>query len=119
MSTTTYAYDPKVAAIHALRVNVKSLAAEAKLIRHEERRAGYQYQTVLALHRRGRVREEARYAQLALAYIRGKKYRDVERGGTKNVNIARLLGKVQRFHSGIWTVSGCEDWANEGKVLGG
>lgn len=93
----TYVYDPKVSAIHRLRVNVKSLAAEAKLIRHEERRAGYQYQTELALHRRGRLRMEARYSQLALAFLRGRPYASVERGGMASGPI--LFAKVSRFYS--------------------
>lgn len=93
----TYVYDPKVSAIHRLRVNVKSLAAEAKLIRHEERRAGYQYQTQLVNHRTGYLRTEARYTQLALAYARGQQYEDVEPNSKKGVDTARLAAKLSRF----------------------
>lgn len=121
-NTSTYTYDPKVAAIHKLRVNVKSLAAEAKIIRHEERRAGYQYQTELALHRRGRLREEARYAQLALAFLRGKPYISVECDkARKTVDYDRLANKVSR--------TGCEptsnhrsavtSWLNADRIMGG
>jgi hypothetical protein len=73
-----YSHDPKVDAIHRLRVNVKSLAAEAAIIRREARRAGPPYACALDLHRRTRLREEARYAQLALAFVRGRRYRQVE-----------------------------------------
>lgn len=97
VNTSTNTYDSKVAAIHMLRVNVKSLAAEAKLIRHEEKRAGIQYQTALQLHRRGRLREEARYAQLALAFLRGRHLRQVELAFSKPVDVKRLGMKLCKF----------------------
>lgn len=97
METKTFTYDPKIAAIHKARVNVKSLAAEARMIRREERRAGPAYRLELAAHRRGRVREEARYAQLALAFIRGMAYRNVE-NKAKPVDPDRLIKKIRGFH---------------------
>ena len=87
-------YDRKVAAIHRLRVNLKSLAAEAKIIRHETRRAGPRYRDMLSLHRRGRLREEARYTHLALALLRGRTYRQVEKDGSKPVDPDRLAKKL-------------------------
>ena len=80
METTmkTYEYDWKVAAIHKLRVNIKSLAAEARIIRQESRRAGYPYSGILTEHRRGKLREEARYSHLALGYVRGRSYASME-----------------------------------------
>src|SRR5688500_5552827 len=79
MTEQKHKYEPRVAAIHRLRVNVKSLAAEARIIRQEERRAGPAYRYEMSAHRRGRLREEARYAQLALAFVRGKPYKSAER----------------------------------------
>lgn len=75
---TTYTYDWKVAAIHKLRVNIKSLAAEARIIRQEAKRAGYPYSGILTEHRRGKLREEARYSHLALGYVRGRTYASME-----------------------------------------
>ena len=92
-----YQFSKQVATIHALRVNVKSLAAEAKLIRYEEKRAGIQYQAALNGHRRGRLREEARYAQLALAFVRGRAYRSVEMEGSSEPDASRLFQKLNRF----------------------
>jgi hypothetical protein len=92
-------YDFRIAAIHQLRINVKSLAAEARLIRHEERRAGPAFRNMLADHRRGRVRDEARYAQLALAFVRGRPYSTVERT-EKGIDFKRLVEKVKRFMPG-------------------
>lgn len=89
-----YAFDRKVLAIHKLRVNVKSLAAEARIIRKEECRCGIQYQFALREHRRGRVREEARYAQLALAFLRGRRYSQVEHKTGKFLSHDRLQKKI-------------------------
>jgi len=92
-----WAFDPRVMAIHRLRVNVKSLAAEAKIIRRETQRCGYQYEQMLVNHRRGYLRDEARYAQLALAYVRGVPRIVVENGASRPVDDARLISKVFRF----------------------
>lgn len=89
-----YAFDRQVLAIHKLRVNIKSLAAEARIIRREETRCGIQYQFALREHRRGRVREEARYAQLALAFLRGRKYSQVESKTSKFLSQERLHKKI-------------------------
>lgn len=63
----------------ALRVKVKSLADEAKIIRREESRAKSWHEWIsLKDHRKGIVRSEARSAQLALAFIRGMSYETVE-----------------------------------------
>lgn len=92
-------YDAKVAAIHRLRVNVKSLAAEARIIRREERRCGSQYVWTLQDHRRRNVREESRYAGLALAFVRGQEYQSVESKVIHPVDSARLSKKLRGFYS--------------------
>jgi hypothetical protein len=71
-----------------LRVKIKSLAAEAKIIRHEERqtlaRPGICIGTYnvdyedLRVHRRGVVGVEARHSLLAYACLRGLSYKAVE-----------------------------------------
>lgn len=98
-----YAYDRKVAAIHKLRVNVKSLAAEAKIIRQECRRCGILYEYELTRHRTGRLREEARVAQLAIAFARGRTYRSAEKH-TKDppINLANAVG-IKLAKAGIIT----------------
>ncbi len=93
-----YAFDFRVLAIHRLRVNVKSLAAEARIIRREESRCGIRYQFALREHRRGRVREEARYAQLALAFVRGRKYSQVEQKTSKQLSADRLYKKIYAMY---------------------
>lgn len=71
-------HDPFVAAIHMLRVNIKSLAAEAKIIRIEEKRCGIVYESNLRQHRIGVLRSEARVTLIALALLRGKKFREID-----------------------------------------
>jgi len=150
----------RVFAIHRLRVNVKSLAAESRIIRQEMRRvapaidpvpvsssgdlSGIQakvlrthqhapemvslaelldaishsrmasrrsrearkrrrhkspYLAGLNTHRRLHVREEARYAHLALGFLRGRKYREIENKITKAMPVSpkRLAKKISGF----------------------
>lgn len=59
-----------------LKVKIKSLAEEARIIRKEELRArGYdELREQLYLHRIHDVRDESRATQLAYAYLRGREY---------------------------------------------
>lgn len=69
-----------------LKVKIKSLAEEAKIIRKEERKPhkdmdeyGYSAERMgLMCHRTGTVRNEARHTLLAYGFIRGRKYRQME-----------------------------------------
>lgn len=92
----TYPYEKKVAAIHKLRVNIKSLASEASFIRREEKRCGIAYQWELSSHRRGRLREESRYTHLALAFVRGRTYSSVEQKAKVQVIAGKLHEKIRR-----------------------
>lgn len=71
-------FETKVLVIHKLRINVKSLAEESRMIRTEVARCGIAYKNTLQLHRTGRLRRESRTTQLALAFVRGRAYREVE-----------------------------------------
>lgn len=79
-----------------LKVKIKSLAAEARIIRQEERRSRGRLRDSLALHRKGVVREEARYSQLAYGFIRGRRYEQLETS-PKGVDIRRLMDLIERF----------------------
>ena len=62
------------------RVKIRSLAEEAKIIRHEEKKANRGLDCdVLHQHRVGSLRNEARCTLLAYALIRGVPYANVER----------------------------------------
>lgn len=87
--------------VHKLRVNVKSLAAEARIIRDEMRRATTpEARNALHDHRMTRVRPEARAAHLALAFVRGMPYKVAEASAKDKPNVRDLANKISRF---AWT----------------
>ena len=61
-----------------LRVKCKSLAAEARIIRAEERRTHGALRDELRNHRVLVVRSEARHAYLAYGFVRGRSYVSME-----------------------------------------
>lgn len=93
-----------------LKVKIKSLAAEAAIIRKEERKAlqsgrwananrqnddeHFNLFDRLRRHRVGRVRSAARSAQLAYAFLSGRPYRTVEKVGSREPswkNVERVI----------------------------
>jgi len=106
---TVHTFDARIAAIHQARVNVKSLAAEARFIRHEENRCGSVYRDMLTLHRKLYLRSEARYAQLALAFLRNKPYKTVEKNCHVPVSELNLFQKLKRKLSTV-TQQQVTDW---------
>src|SRR4051812_32700481 len=60
-----------------LRIKLKSLAAESRIIRKEERR-NKRLAPLLVQHRRDVVRAAARNTLLAYSFLRGRYYGDVE-----------------------------------------
>jgi len=70
-----------------LKVKVKALAAEARIIRQEEVKLKGQdnalLRSQLCEHRRHTLRRAAREAQLAYGYLRGRTYLQLEPSGTK------------------------------------
>lgn len=62
-----------------LKIKIKSLAAEAAIIRKEEaRRPGGDTRTFLHEHRVNKVRKECRAASLAYGFLRGRPYKVME-----------------------------------------
>ena len=61
-----------------LRVKLKSLAEESRIIRREELRTHGALRFDLRNHRAVQVRREARHTLLAYGFIRGLKYREME-----------------------------------------
>ncbi len=83
-----------------LKIKAKSLAAEAHIIRAEERKAKKCGDTVqvhlLRCHRTEHVRKAARSTHLARAFIRGLAYKQVEQTCHTQPNrdeVRRLLGR--------------------------
>ena len=86
-------------ALSRARVNIKSLAAEAAIIRSEKRRVkDIWVKNDLHDHRMNKVRPEARLANLAIAYIKGRKIEEVEvTPSEKKIDIKRLKSKLSSF----------------------
>lgn len=83
--------------IKALKVKIKSLAAEARIIRLEEARTkDYQLKCVLYFHRVYDVRWEARWSQLAYGFLRGREYQEIEKS-TQFIDWRRVEKLVQKF----------------------
>lgn len=84
--------------IKQLKVKVKSLAAEARIIRREENRAASpQLKLELKEHRRGSVRNTTRQALLAYGFLRGRPYCMMEAKAAFAPDWADLKAQVQRF----------------------
>lgn len=82
-----------------LRIKIKSLAAEARIIRAEEKRTTHQLRNELHLHRVTVVRQEARCTHLAYGFIRGRTLDQMEPGQT-NVspyNSDRVRTMIKRY----------------------
>lgn len=113
-----------------MRVRIKELAQEAKFIRHEENKCleasspfnkkGSEYKQ-LREHRVNNVRNAARAAQLAYAFLRGIPYKKIEpkRKLDKEYTIQFLIKKdvkrlVNKFGSSDGDCSeAVERWFNE------
>lgn len=80
-----------------LRVKIKSLAEEARIIRREERRTHGPLRTELHDHRVKAVRSEARHTHLAYGYIRGRRYEQIEALASFPPHWERVRVMVKKF----------------------
>jgi len=86
-----------------LKVKIKSLAEEARIIRVEERRANgqkrYSTQSQLREHRVGIVRFEARHSLLAYQYIRGKAFYSCEskKADVSKIDWLRVISMIKKY----------------------
>lgn len=108
-----------------LKVKIKSLAEEAKIIRKEEQRphrdtdeCGYSAErTGLREHRITVVRSAARHALLAYGFIRGRKYQNIEPEGSSEPNWEEVKRQVLKYgpRTGDRTKLENEFWVWAGK----
>lgn len=102
-----------------LRVKIKSLAEEAKIIKLEEKR-NKKAREELYLHRINVVRTEARATLLAYGFIKNKPYRLIE---SKGVVPPLILSRVLKMLDKYWNTplenrkitieTLLKDWLNE------
>lgn len=78
-----------------LKVKVKALAAEARIIRKEEHRS--RYQEALYLHRIHVVRRTARTTLLAYGFVRGRTYESMEKKCRIKPNWKEVETLVKRY----------------------
>lgn len=84
--------------LRQLKVKIKSLAAEARIIRLEEARSKNPFERMrLSSHRTDDVRREARAAQLAYGFLRGREYNQIESPNSSNVDWGRVQKLVEKF----------------------
>ena len=120
-----------------LKIKLKSLAAEARIIRQEEIRCRRRIRHLVTVptapqprpwhaalryrlyeHRTAVLRPEARYSQLAYAFLRGRPYRSTEsrvRPGNEPspdrvANIAHRFASMGREIDGLGTLAKVEQW---------
>jgi hypothetical protein len=98
-----------------LKIKAKHLAAEAKIIKHEEHKLKRRIERAkakslsadklraqrldIADHRRSVLREEARSTHLARACIKGTPYRVVEKFSYEAPNLSRVIKLVEKYSS--------------------
>lgn len=80
-----------------LRVKLKSLAAESKIIRREEKRSWGNLRTELYLHRIQVVRSAARHTSLAYGFIRGIPYEQMEKSCTAAPDWASVRTMLKKY----------------------
>lgn len=82
-----------------IKVKIKSLAAEAMIIRAEERKLAKTDPDRISLHfhRKFDVRREARSALLAYGFLRGRSYHNIEPIGSKPANRLRVMQLVAKY----------------------
>lgn len=79
-----------------LKIKLKSLAAEAKIIRREEKKGG-EFREGLYRHRIDVVRHEARHTILAYNFIRGVSYKQTEPKTNTPINTDKVKAMVKRY----------------------
>jgi len=84
-----------------LKIKIKSLAAEARIIRQEEKKwpGTSDVRTGLHLHRVNEVRREARVALLAYGFIRGRAYEAIEFNAAVEPDWSRVAVLASRYGS--------------------
>jgi len=99
--------------LFALKIKVKSLAAESRIIRSQELKLKGKNWCHLArplqVHRRGALRAEARDTHIAYGYLKGRSYSQIEATVNRPAdwdNIARMVKK----YGNTGLAEKLEDW---------
>jgi hypothetical protein len=79
-----------------LKVKLKSLAEESRIIRKEEKR-NVGFRNALRTHRVGIVRSESRATLLAYGFLRGLHYRQIENGSKGSPDWKKVEAMVKKY----------------------
>lgn len=107
MSSDRVAPDDRV----YLRIKAKSLAAEARIIREEERRRPGPAREGLTNHRRTIVRKEARATLLAYGYVRGRTREQLEVKPRTKPDWSNVSRMVKRYGPRVFDEVQFKAWA--------
>lgn len=80
-----------------LRIKIKSLAEEARIIRKEEHRTHGALRNELHLHRVGVVRHEARHTHIAYGLLRGRTIEQIEPGAKVDPDMKKVEAMLKRY----------------------
>jgi len=80
-----------------LKVKLKSLAAESRIIRLEELRSRGSLRDELCVHRRTIVRSESRHTGLAYGFIRGRSYSQLEPTAKRDPDWKRVEKMIKQY----------------------
>lgn len=83
--------------IRFLKVKIKSLTAEARIIRLEEGRSRGELRAALRSHRQWDVRREQRATQLAYGYLRGRARVTIEPGARSEPDWDRVTAMIKKY----------------------
>jgi len=101
-----------------LKIKLKSLAAEACIIRQQEQKMRGPIwgpkSSGLTLHRKGVVRSEARHTHLAYGYIRGKKLSEIEAFSHTVPDWSKVYRMICKYDT--TTEKDFKEWKSEDRV---
>jgi len=102
-----------------LKIKIKSLAEEARIIRREEKRfpGWHGTRTGLYLHRVQVVRREARAALLAYGFLRGRRYERIEAKRRGEEPDWRRVTQLVQKYGPLGSASLIEGWRDGGPGL--
>lgn len=80
-----------------LKIKLKSLAEESRIIRREERKTHGQLRNELREHRVGVVRSEARHTHIAYGLIRGLSLEQIEKEGSAAFNADKVNTMIRKY----------------------
>lgn len=95
-----------------LKVKIKSLGEEARIIRKETKKATLpSIKNGLYRHRIDVVRVEARHTHLAYGFLRGREYRQIEHGAKTKPDWKKVRRMVEKYGSHKWWDMSTESYA--------